>query len=75
MNNDFFRLELKGGIATIWIDSQKEKMNIVSPTLIGDFEEVFNEVSNNNDIKGAILISAKDFILLVLILNHLKEKK
>ena len=63
MNNDFFRLELKGGIATIWIDSQKEKMNIVSPTLIGDFEEVFNEVSNNNDIKGAILISAKkDFI-------------
>ena len=63
MNNDFFRLELKGGIATIWIDSQKEKINIVSPTLIGDFEEVFNEVSNNNDIKGAILISAKkDFI-------------
>ena len=59
MNNDFFRLELKGGIATIWIDSQKEKINIVSPTLIGDFEEVFNEVSNNNDIKGAILISAK----------------
>ena len=53
MNNDFFRLELKGGIATIWIDSQKEKMNIVSPTLIGDFEEVFNEVSNNNDIKGS----------------------
>ena len=63
MNNDFFRLEIENGIATIWIDSKNDKMNIVSPTLIGDFEEVFNEVNQNNQIQGAILISAKkDFI-------------
>jgi 3-hydroxyacyl-CoA dehydrogenase / enoyl-CoA hydratase / 3-hydroxybutyryl-CoA epimerase len=63
MNNDFFRLEVKNGIATIWIDSKKDKMNIVSPTLMGDFDQIFNEIASNNDIKGAILISAKkDFI-------------
>ena len=63
MNNDFFKLEIENGIATIWIDSKKDKMNIVSPTLIGDFEQVFSEVSNNEQINGAILISAKkDFI-------------
>jgi len=63
MNNDFFRLEIDNGIATIWIDSQKDKMNIVSPTLIGYFEQVFSEIANNDEILGAILISAKkDFI-------------
>lgn len=63
MNNDFFRLEVKDGIATIWIDSKKDKMNIVSPTLMGDFDQIFNEIASNNEIKGAILISAKkDFI-------------
>ena len=63
MNNDFFRLEIKNGIATIWIDSQKDKMNIVSPSLIGDFDQIFNEIALNEKIKGAILISAKkDFI-------------
>ena len=59
MNNDFFRLEIENGIATIWIDSKNDKMNIVSPSLIGDFEEVFNEVNQNKQIQGAILISAK----------------
>ena len=63
MNNDFFRLEIENGIATIWIDFKNDKMNIVSPTLIVDFEEVFNEVNQNKQIQGAILISAKkDFI-------------
>ncbi len=63
MNNDFFRLEVENGIATIWIDSKKDKMNIVSPSLIGDFDEIFNEIATNKSIKGAIIISAKkDFI-------------
>ena len=63
MKTDLFRLEIEKGIATIWIDSQKDKMNIVSPSLIGDFETVFEEVANNKDVLGAILISGKrDFI-------------
>jgi len=63
IKSDLFRLEIEEGIATIWIDSQKDKMNIVSPSLIGDFENVFEEIETNEDIIGAILISAKkDFI-------------
>jgi len=63
IKSDLFRLEIEDGIATIWIDSQKDKMNIVSPSLIGDFENVFKEIETNEDIIGAILISAKkDFI-------------
>ena len=63
MKTDLFRLEIEKGIATIWIDSQKDKMNIVSPSLIGDFENVFEEVANNKDVLGAVLISGKkDFI-------------
>jgi 3-hydroxyacyl-CoA dehydrogenase/enoyl-CoA hydratase/3-hydroxybutyryl-CoA epimerase len=63
IKSDLFRIEIEKGIATIWIDSQKDKMNIVSPSLIGDFENVFNEIENNKDVIGAVLISAKkDFI-------------
>ena len=63
IKSNLFRLEIEKGIATIWIDSQKDKMNIVSPSLIGDFENVFNEIENNDDVIGAVLISAKkDFI-------------
>jgi len=63
IKSNLFRLEIEKGIATIWIDSQKDKMNIVSPSLIGDFENVFNEIENNDNIIGAVLISAKkDFI-------------
>ena len=63
MKSDLFRLDIDEGIATIWIDSQKDKMNIVSPSLIGDFENVFKEIETNDGIIGAILISAKkDFI-------------
>ena len=47
MKTDLFRLEIEKGIATIWIDSKKDRMNIVSPSLIGDFEKVFNEIENN----------------------------
>jgi 3-hydroxyacyl-CoA dehydrogenase/enoyl-CoA hydratase/3-hydroxybutyryl-CoA epimerase len=60
MENNFFRLEINNGIATVWIDSNKDKVNIVHPSLIEDFEAVLKEISCNKEIEGAILISAKD---------------
>jgi 3-hydroxyacyl-CoA dehydrogenase/enoyl-CoA hydratase/3-hydroxybutyryl-CoA epimerase len=63
MENDFFRLVKQDGIATIWLDFKKEKMNIVSPLLVDQFENIFNKINNDTSINGAILISAKpDFI-------------
>ncbi len=63
MQNDFFNIQIEDGIATIWLDFKKEKMNIVSPSLIGNFNEVFELLNNDSNIKGGIIISAKpDFI-------------
>jgi len=75
MKNDFFKLEINSGVATIWIDSTKDKVNIVYPSLINDFEEVFENINENNNIKGAVLISAKeDFIAGADIKSFIGEK-
>ena len=63
MENDFFKIIKENGIATIWLDFKKEKMNIVSPLLIDQFENIFKDINNDSSINGAIIISAKpDFI-------------
>jgi 3-hydroxyacyl-CoA dehydrogenase/enoyl-CoA hydratase/3-hydroxybutyryl-CoA epimerase len=57
------RLEKNNGIATIWLDHQIEKMNVVSPEMMGVLDEVFEEIKTSDDIKGVIIMSAKkDFI-------------
>ena len=61
--SDVITIEIKESIAIIWIDHQKEKMNVVSPDLINIFDEVFDSMLNNPEIKAAVLISGKkDFI-------------
>lgn len=76
MKNNFFRLEIENGIATIWIDSKKDKVNVVHPSLIDDFDAVFKEINNNVDIYGAVLISAKnDFIAGADIKSFIGEKE
>ncbi len=60
---DVIKIEKNDGIATIWLDHQLEKTNIVSPALIEIFETVFNTIASDNEIKAAVLISRKkDFI-------------
>ncbi|MFT7614728.1 MAG: 3-hydroxyacyl-CoA dehydrogenase/enoyl-CoA hydratase/3-hydroxybutyryl-CoA epimerase [Parvicellaceae bacterium] len=60
---DFFRLEKKDGIATIWLHIKHEKMNVVSPALIEYFDDVFNEIANDDSIRAGIVISDRpDFI-------------
>lgn len=57
------RLEKNKGIATIWLDHQIEKMNVVSPDMMAVLDDVFEEITTDNDIKGVVIISAKkDFI-------------
>mgnify|MGYP006080821107 CR=1 FL=1 len=60
---DVLRIEIGKGIATIWLDHQIEKMNVVSPDMMGILDGVFDEIKTNDDIKGVVIISAKkDFI-------------
>ena len=58
--SDFLRLTVHDHIATIWLDHQVEKMNVVSPDMMGILDEVFDELKTNDDIHGAVIISAKD---------------
>lgn len=60
---DVLRLEKNKGIATIWLDHQIEKMNVVSPDMMGVLDDVFQEIQTDDSIKGVVIISAKkDFI-------------
>lgn len=58
--DDFFKLEKKDGIATITLHIKHEKMNVVSPELIHFFDEVFNELANDDTIRAGVLISDRD---------------
>ncbi|RMG23058.1 MAG: hypothetical protein D6730_15250, partial [Bacteroidetes bacterium] len=60
---DFLTIEVQDGIATIWMDHQLEKMNVVSPDVIRIFGEVFDRIEQDPQVRAAVLISRKkDFI-------------
>ena len=60
---DFLTIEKKDGIATLWLDNKKEKMNVVSPTVINFFGQIFAQIEQDDEIKAAIFISGKkDFM-------------
>ena len=60
---DFLQIEIKEGIATLWLDNKKEKMNVVSPAVIGFFGDIFRQIEEDESVKAAIFISGKkDFM-------------
>ncbi|MGB1247527.1 MAG: 3-hydroxyacyl-CoA dehydrogenase NAD-binding domain-containing protein [Chitinophagales bacterium] len=60
---DVLKLIVENGIATIWLDHKIEKMNVVSPDMMGILDAVFEELKTDDEIKGAVIISGKkDFI-------------
>ncbi len=60
---DFFQLEKKDDILTIWIENKRDGINIVSPDLIGLIDELFRKVLTDTTLKGIVLISKlKDFM-------------
>lgn len=51
------------GVATVWLDQQGEKVNKVSPDVIGLFESVIADLQADSKVKAVVLISRKkDFI-------------
>ena len=60
---DFITIEKKDGVATLWLDSKRDKMNVVSPDVIEIMGAVFDEVETDDEIKAVVIISRKkDFI-------------
>ena len=48
------------GISVIWFDRPNKKVNTLSLSLMGEFEEILGEVKANKAIKGGVMISAKE---------------
>ncbi|MCB0509069.1 MAG: enoyl-CoA hydratase/isomerase family protein, partial [Bacteroidetes bacterium] len=61
---DFFSIEKNpNGVCTIWFDQKKEKVNKVSPEILTLFDEVYEDLQNDNSIQAFVLTSKKkDFI-------------
>ncbi|MCO6479815.1 MAG: enoyl-CoA hydratase/isomerase family protein [Phaeodactylibacter sp.] len=60
---EFITIEKEGGVATIWFDNKREKMNVVSPALIELFDELMDKVEADPEIEAAVFISKKpDFM-------------
>ena len=60
---DFIQIEIKDGIGICWLDHKFEKMNVVSPEVIGLFEQLEPVIEKDDRIKAVVLISRKaDFM-------------
>ncbi|HMV03671.1 MAG: enoyl-CoA hydratase/isomerase family protein [Chitinophagales bacterium] len=61
---DFLSVERNpNGVCTIWMDQKNEKINKVGPDLIQLFNEIFEELFEDNSIKAFVINSKKkDFI-------------
>ncbi len=61
--SDYFEIEIKDGICTVWLENKLGGMNVVSPTLIDIMKDSFESYMNDPEIKGIIIISRlKDFM-------------
>ncbi len=60
---DYLSIEVKNGVATIWLDQKDSPVNKVSPEVIGLFDSLITELEADNEVKAIVLISRKkDFI-------------
>lgn len=51
--------ERRDDVLIIWIDVPGESVNTVGPSMVGEFEAVFNDIDADKEIKGIVLASAK----------------
>lgn len=60
---EFLAIEKKDGVATVWLDNKREKMNVVSPAVIELFGELMDRIETDEEIQAIVLISRKpDFM-------------
>lgn len=52
-------IEVKDGVAIVRIDQPDSKVNVLSESLMSEFEQIFNRVFEDPNISSAVLISAK----------------
>ncbi|RMG62489.1 MAG: fatty acid oxidation complex subunit alpha FadJ [Calditrichaeota bacterium] len=55
----FTELELREGIAILWLDYPGEKINKISPELVDEFDALLDELEGRSDVEGVVLASRK----------------
>lgn len=55
----YTRIEKPNDIAIVWLDQTGESVNKISPKMFGEFHKVLDQLENDAETKGAVLISGK----------------
>ena len=53
------KFERDHDLAILWLDTPNERVNKLSKEMLGEFEAVLDTITNDAEIKGAVLISRK----------------
>ena len=56
----YAKIEKQGGVAIVWLNQSGEKVNKISLDLLDVFEEFMEQIENDDEIKGVVLISGKE---------------
>ena len=60
---EFITIEKQDGVATVWLDHKREKMNVVSPPVIELFSSLMDRIEADDEIRAVVIISRKpDFM-------------
>ena len=55
----YAQVELRDGVAVIWLDQPGEKVNKISLDLLDGFSEILHRIESDPAVKGVVLISRK----------------
>ncbi|MBN2515925.1 MAG: fatty acid oxidation complex subunit alpha FadJ [Deltaproteobacteria bacterium] len=56
----YAKIEKQDGVAVVWLDQPDEKINKISLDLLDIFEDLFEQIENDEEIKAVVLISKKE---------------
>lgn len=60
MIRDFIDLEIRDGVAVLWLDEQGRAVNTISPNALDALEEAIDTVERDDSVRAAVLISRKN---------------
>ena len=55
----YFSTKIEDGIAVVYLDQPKSPVNVLSASMLDDFEKLLDNIEQSSDIKAAILYSKK----------------
>lgn len=57
--NQFLTLEVRDSVGVLWLDLPGEEWNKVTLSMVGEFEKVLDDITNEPAIKAVVIISGK----------------